>query len=101
MSFYQQQPKIEEELDFHNLGHNVSPQGIEDYLFDYFIEARERGVKKIRLIVGRGLHSENGPVLPDRVCRVLAQFEEKKRIKYYYTEPSFDGNQSGSIIVEI
>lgn len=100
MSFYQKQEHIEEEIDFHFLGRNTSTQSIEDYLFDCFIELKERNIKKIRLIVGRGLHSPDGPVLPDRVCRVLNQFQDRGRIKNHYFEPSIE-EKSGSIIVEL
>ena len=101
MSFYQKQENIQEEIDFHFLGNNISPASIEDYLYDSFNELKLNNIKKVRLIVGRGLHSENGPVLPGRVSRILNQFEEKGQIKNYRFEDSFDGNQSGSIIVEI
>ena len=100
MSFYQKPEHIEEEIDFHFLGNNTSLQSIEDYLFDALAELKENNIKKVRLIVGRGLHSPDGPVLPDRVCRVLNQFQEKGRIKNHYFEPSIE-ERSGSIIVEI
>jgi len=101
MSFYQKPEHIEEEIDFHFLGNNTSLQSIEDYLFDALAELKENNIKKVRLIVGRGLHSPDGPVLPGRVSRVLDQLKEKHQIKNYHFEDSFDGNQSGSIIVEI
>lgn len=101
MIFYRKQEHIDAEIDFHFLGNNISPISIEDYLFDSFNELRKDNIKKVRLIVGKGLHSPNGPVLPGRVSRVLDQFQEKHQIKNYHFEDSFDGKQSGSIIVEI
>jgi DNA-nicking Smr family endonuclease len=56
-------PAPEREIDLHGFDARSAAREVRQEL----LEARERGVRCVRIIHGRGLHSESGAVLRDRV----------------------------------
>jgi DNA-nicking Smr family endonuclease len=62
-------PEPEEEIDLHGLDSRSAAREVRSAVQD----ARERGVRCVQIIHGRGLHSESGAVLRDRLPGWLAQ----------------------------
>ncbi|MFO7752419.1 MAG: Smr/MutS family protein [Desulfobacteraceae bacterium] len=64
----------------------------------YIKSARQKGLFTIRIIVGKGLHSEFGAVLPDIVEDVADRLKKEKVVLSYMWEKK-KKSRSGSIIV--
>jgi len=63
------EPTPEEEIDLHGLDARSAAREVKAAVAD----ARERGLRCVRVIHGKGLHSESGAVLRDRVPGWLTQ----------------------------
>ncbi len=62
-------PSIDVELDLHGCTAGEAKDAVQAMLRD----ARANAWKRARIIVGKGIHSPNGPVLPNAVKACLAQ----------------------------
>ena len=70
ISINKYQPKIDAELDLHGL----TQREAEGEVWDFLSEAEEKEYLKVRIITGKGLHSENGEgVLKSLVIGILRQ----------------------------
>ena len=63
----QYEPFVDEELDLHGCTREEAREAIEDFLHG----AKARGCERVRIIVGKGTRSTDGPVLPDVAKAVL------------------------------
>ena len=59
------------ELDFHNQG-TLTPNQIEQQLNSFLEESQQKGLKKLLIITGKGLHSENGAVVRPIIQNLLS-----------------------------
>lgn len=84
-------PTIDAELDLHG----YFAREVEPALRAFFDEAHKRGYARIRIIVGKGVHSKDGPVLPDAVKTFL------NRAGYSYTYAKVYEGGEGALIVRI
>ncbi len=87
-------PGVELELDLH--GFNAI--GAQLKLRSFIQTCKHQGVFTIRIIVGKGLHSEDGAVLPDIVADELKKMKKQNLVISY----KWDGKKkikSGAIIV--
>ncbi len=55
------------------------------------------GLQKVRIITGKGLHSDGQPVLPDGIELMLKEIKERNEIHSFHWEKN--NRQSGAIIV--
>lgn len=67
MNKYEQ--TVDAELDLHGYTADEARMEINDFLE----EGREKGWHRVRIVVGKGLHSKHGPVLPYRVQACLRE----------------------------
>ncbi|MDA3916809.1 MAG: Smr/MutS family protein [Deltaproteobacteria bacterium] len=87
-------PGVELELDLH--GYNAI--GAQLKLRSFLQSCKYQGYFTLRIIVGRGLHSENGAVLPDIVEDELKEMKKQNIIIWYEWDRKQKRN-AGSIIV--
>ncbi len=87
-------PDVELELDLH--GYDVIGAQIK---FRSFIQScRHQGYYTLKIIVGRGIHSENGAVLPDVIEDELKEMKKQNVIIFYEWDRK-KKIKSGAIIV--
>lgn len=87
-------PRPQAELDLHN--YTASDAAAQT---EFFVKsAAQRGVKTLRIIVGRGLHSEGRAVLPDVVERALAGLKRQEIVLSFAWE-KHSKTRSGAVIV--
>jgi DNA-nicking Smr family endonuclease len=84
-------PTIDAELDLH--GYFV--REVEPALRAFFLDAQERGHARVRIVVGKGVHSQEGPVLPDVVKAYL------NRAGYSYTYAKVYEGGEGALVVRL
>jgi len=60
---------VDAELDLHGSTADEARMGLDEF----FDEAREDGWQRVRIIVGKGTHSKNGPVIPYTVQAYLRE----------------------------
>lgn len=84
---------VQDELDLHSMGVAEAEQSLRRFL----AEARDAGHRCVRLIHGKGLHTESsaGPVLKPLVERMLGQ---RRDVLAYASAPSPQGG-SGAVLV--
>ena len=87
-------PPVEVELDLH--GYNAIGAQVKARSF---IHSRKlQGFFTIRIIVGKGLHSDLGPVLPDVVEQVLQEMKKQNLVIWYEWDKK-KKSKSGAVIV--
>lgn len=85
-------PQIDAELDLHGYRSEEARHELDAFLSD----ARANGWKRVRVIVGRGLHSEYGEaVLPDVVKRYLVG------VGLDYTYAKIHEGGEGALVVRV
>ncbi|MFH1215688.1 MAG: Smr/MutS family protein [Pseudomonadota bacterium] len=89
-------PPVQEELDLHGNTCVEAKVKVENFL----LTARLRGLKSLRIITGKGLHSQSGPVLPDFVELLFRQMKLDLGVSDYFWENGSKEN-SGAIIVHL
>ncbi len=87
-------PGVELELDLH--GYNAI--GAQLKLRSFLQSCKYQGYFTLRIIVGKGLHSENGAILPDIVEDELKEMK-KQNIIIWYEWDRIKKRKAGSIIV--
>ncbi len=85
-----------EQLDLHGFTSTEAELRVVDFLKSI----TSRGVKTVRIITGKGLHSPTGPVLPDVVEGVLRVMLAQKKIKGFSWEKRIK-EESGAVIVSL
>jgi len=89
-----QYPPPQAELDLHH--YTASDAAAQT---EFFIKsAAQRGLKTLRIIVGRGLHSEGRAVLPDVVERALVSLKHQDIVLSFAWEKR-SKTRSGAVIV--
>lgn len=89
-----QYPPPQRELDLHGFRSHPAEQRTESFVRTAFMG----GDLTLRIIVGKGLHSENGPVLPDIVENRLHQLKREGIVLSYRWEGR-SKKRSGALIV--
>ncbi len=87
-------PGVERELDLH--GYNAI--GAQLQLRSFIQSCKHQGFFTIRVIVGKGLHSENGAVLPDVVEDELKEMKKQNLVIFYKWDRRTKA-KSGAMIV--
>lgn len=87
-------PPVEIELDLH--GFNAVGAQVKARSFIH--SCKQRGYFTLRIIVGKGLHSELGPVLPDIVEDVLKEMMKQNLVIGYDWDKKMK-SKSGSVVV--
>lgn len=87
-------PLPQGQIDLHGYSAIKADLNVEAYLRN----AYRNGTYTVRVIVGKGLHSKDGPVLPDIVEKRLAQLK-KDKIVFAYEWEKKKKSKSGSITV--
>jgi len=87
-------PSPQVELDLHGDTALLAEQRTEAFI----LNARNRMFRTIRIIVGKGLHSQGKAVLPDVIEKKIIQLKKQKCILSYLWEKK-DKLKSGAIIV--
>lgn len=87
-------PGVECELDLH--GYNAI--GAQVRAGSFIHSCKQQGFFTIRIIVGKGLHSDGGPVLPDVVEDVLKEMK-KQEIVIGYKWDRIKKSKSGSVVI--
>lgn len=87
----------EAEIDFHGKG-ILYPEDIELLCDDFIEKSAKKGLKKVLIITGKGLHSsEGGPVVKPTVV----QFLKRDGRVFRFTEARRDRGGSGAFEVEL
>lgn len=92
IKLYPQVPQTE--LDLHGYTGREAAVKAETFIRD----TRLRGLKTVRIIVGKGLHSDGKAVLPDVVETRIIEFKRRKWVLSYKWEKK-DKRKSGALIV--
>jgi DNA-nicking Smr family endonuclease len=71
MNKYAHLSEPEAQLDFHNQG-SLTPNQIKQRLNEFIQESHQKGIKKLLIITGKGLHSENTAVVRPLVQNLLS-----------------------------
>jgi len=87
-------PPVEVELDLH--GFNAVGAQVKARSFIH--SCKQQGYFTLRIIVGKGLHSELGPVLPDVVEDVLKEMKKQDLVIGYDWDKK-KKSKSGSVVV--
>ncbi len=92
-------PPPEADLDLHGF----TAVGAEAKAKAFIHSARHQGIFTLRIIVGRGLHSQEGPVLPDVIQDLLKLMKKEKIVLAFEWEgrkkPKTGKSSSGAVIV--
>jgi DNA-nicking Smr family endonuclease len=80
--------------------HGYTSYQAEEKVDSYIRDAYQREIFTLRLIVGKGLHSENGPVLPDVVEDKLIELKQQRIVLAYQWEKKSKA-KSGAVIVHL
>ncbi|UCH94739.1 MAG: Smr/MutS family protein [Candidatus Aminicenantes bacterium] len=87
-------PGPQEELDLH--GDTGAKAGEKT---EFFVRnARQKGIRTVRIIVGKGHHSQGKAVLPDVVEKKIIQLKRKKWVLDFDWEKK-DKRKSGALVV--
>jgi DNA-nicking Smr family endonuclease len=87
-------PAPQAELDLHG---NTAPEA--EKRTESFIEnARQKKIRTVRIIVGKGLHSERKAILPDVVEKKITRLKRKNWLLGFEWEKK-DKRKSGALIV--
>lgn len=87
-------PPPENDLDLHGF----TALGAELKARSFLISCQQQGYFTVRIIVGRGLHSELGPVLPDMIEDLLAKLKARDIVLGFAWERK-KKSRSGAVIV--
>lgn len=87
-------PPVEVELDLHGLGSIVARIKLKSFL----VTCKNQGIFTARIIVGKGLHSDEGPVLPGIVEDLLGQLKTQDLVLFYEWDKK-KKLKSGAVIV--
>ena len=87
-------PGVERELDLH--GYNAL--GAQLKLRSFILSCKHQGFFTLRIIVGKGIHSENGAVLPDVVEDELKEMKKQNLVIFYKWDRRTKA-KSGAMIV--
>lgn len=87
-------PPVEAELDLH--GYNTI--GAQMRTRSFITSCKHQGFFTIRIIVGKGLHSETGPVLPDVVEDEVKEMKKQDQVLSYAWDRKKKA-RSGALIV--
>ncbi|MCB9832829.1 MAG: Smr/MutS family protein [Planctomycetes bacterium] len=86
-------------LDFHG-GGPITPQEVKRRTIDFVNDCKERGLHRIAIITGKGLHSKGRPVVKPQVERTLRQLERDEIIRMFTVE-RLDAGGDGAILVDL
>jgi len=89
-----QYPAPETELDLHGF---TGPEAVQRTV-SFVAAARQKGLLTLRIITGKGLHSEGPAVLPDVVEQVLSEMKQEKEIFSFRWEKN-EKQKSGAVLV--
>jgi len=87
-------PPVEAELDLH--GYNTI--GAQLRARSFISSCKHKGFFTLRIIVGKGLHSDAGPVLPDVVEDVVREMKKLDQVIFYEWDKK-KKTRSGALIV--
>ncbi|MCB2182910.1 MAG: Smr/MutS family protein [Desulfobulbaceae bacterium] len=84
----------QDQLDLHGYRAAQAEMKVESFL----ATVRGKGFNVVRIITGKGLHSEGGAVLPDVVERILKEMKINRRVADFVWEKKTK-EESGALIV--
>jgi DNA-nicking Smr family endonuclease len=87
-------PPVEAELDLHGF----TATGAQVKAASFIHSCKQRGYFTLRIIVGKGLHSDLGPVLPDVVEDVLREMKKQGLVIFFEWDKKTK-SKSGAVIV--
>ena len=94
------QPQVE--FDFHGLDPFLGEEGIRDLTCQKITEFKKSGKTVVRLIIGKGLHSKNGPVIKPVVLDLLQTMKVSGEIQDYRFDSAFGtGPNRGAVVVKL
>ena len=89
-----QYPSVQDKLDLHGLP--AADAAVETRIFVF--EAARRGLKTLRIVTGKGLHSERGSVLRDVAEQVLVELKRTGVVLTFVWEKQAK-TKSGALLV--
>ncbi len=96
---YEQRP--EEEIDFHDMYFDNLSQ-VEQFAHKKIKESKAKNMRFIRFIVGKGIHSKNGPVIKPLIIRLLDALETRGEIRSHKFDSAYGtGQNTGSILIKL
>jgi len=85
MNRYADLNQPQDELDFHGRG-PLGGHAVKQATTAFVADARERGLERVRIITGRGVHSRGEAKVRPQVERTLRALEAEGRIASYRPE---------------
>lgn len=90
------------DVDYHGLDPTLGESGLRKFTEGQIKECKLSGIKVVRLIVGKGLHSENGPVIKPIVMRHLQELKREGHIESFsFDTTGFTGPNEGALVVKL
>lgn len=89
----------EDELDFHGLG-PLQGKEIKRRTVDFVRAAGKRGLQRVRIVTGKGLHSAGKPVVRPQVERTLRSLEAEGVVRAFRSERQ-DRGGDGAFLVHL
>jgi DNA-nicking Smr family endonuclease len=99
---YREAFEPEDEVDFHSFRPGVTRGEIEEFTRDVIGDLKARRLSRVRFIIGKGLHSAQGPVVPPIVLELLELLREDGQIRSFSFERLSNGTENrGALIVTL
>lgn len=90
------------EFDFHSLNPFLIKEDLRNLTLTKLDEFKKEDLQVVRLIVGKGLHSQNGPVIKPLVLELLKELKLKGQIRDFNFDSAFGtGPNQGALIVKL
>jgi DNA-nicking Smr family endonuclease len=86
-------------LDFHGRG-PLATVDVHAETIRFVKEARTRGLERVRIVTGRGVHSARGPVVRPQVERTLRRLQEEGLVARFQPE-RIDAGGDGAFRVDL
>ena len=83
-------------FDYHEEG-ILTEDEIKEKAEEFIIESKRKGHMRVLIITGKGLHSENGPVIKPLLSWYLTKLNQVKSVK----EAKIDRGGSGALEIEL
>ncbi len=96
---YADKSRPQDSLDFHTFG-AITSKEVKQKTLAFIASARKRGLSRVAIITGKGLHSKGRPVVKPQVERTLRELRDQGLIDLYYGEKISAGGD-GALIVEL
>lgn len=97
MNRYENFGKPQDVLDFHGRG-RVEGATVKRDTIEFIRSARARGLDRVRIVTGKGVHSRGAPLVRPQVDRTLKQLEKAGDVASYRSEKVGSGGDGAFFV---